>query len=171
MLGAAGLTTGALQTVSVGMVMVELTGGSVSILSLTVSGVAAYATSQALTHDLFSDILRRRRLPYVFRLQERTRGGAGAWRPYGKNSRRSWQKARISWPFQDCARMVNLFQNQTGKSQGGFEGRGRLAGAEPAHRPSTVDQASRKCNSASHDWAACPSAYPSGRARRLQPAL
>eukprot|EP00168_Porphyra_purpurea_P003314 TRINITY_DN13943_c0_g1_i1.p1 TRINITY_DN13943_c0_g1~~TRINITY_DN13943_c0_g1_i1.p1 ORF type:complete len:445 (+),score=140.03 TRINITY_DN13943_c0_g1_i1:222-1556(+) len=79
-LGAAGLTTGVMQTVSIGMIMVELTGGGVSILSLTVSGVAAYATSKALTHDLFSDILRRRRLPYVFGMRERTRGGAAAWR-------------------------------------------------------------------------------------------
>lgn len=54
---------GVMQTVSIGMAMVELTGGGVSILSLTLSGVTAYATAQALTHDLFSDILRRRRLP------------------------------------------------------------------------------------------------------------
>ncbi|GAB0495380.1 hypothetical protein MMPV_006680 [Pyropia vietnamensis] len=79
-LGAAGLTTGAIQTVSIGMVMVELTGGGVSILSLTVSGVTAYVTARALTHDLFSDILRRRRLPYVYGLRERTRGSAAVWR-------------------------------------------------------------------------------------------
>lgn len=79
-LGAAGLTTGAIQTVSIGMVMVELTGGGVSILSLTVSGVTAYVTAHALTHDLFSDILRRRRLPYVYGPRERTRGCDAEWR-------------------------------------------------------------------------------------------
>ncbi|OSX80264.1 hypothetical protein BU14_0056s0046 [Porphyra umbilicalis] len=95
-LGAAGLTTGVLQTVSVGMVMVELTGGGVSILSLTVSGVAAYATSQALTHDLFSDILRRRRLPYPPphpRVDDRgARGGAGGGVLLGAVSRHRLQR-------------------------------------------------------------------------------
>lgn len=64
-LGAAGVTTGALHLASVAVVFLELTNGSLNILPLATVSVVAYTVSKCLTCDLFSEIIKKRRLPFL----------------------------------------------------------------------------------------------------------
>jgi len=64
-LGAAGVTTGALHLASVAVVFLELTNGSVNILPLATVSIVAYTVSKSLTCDLFSEIIKKRRLPFL----------------------------------------------------------------------------------------------------------
>lgn len=64
-LGAAGVTTGTLHLASVAVVFLELTNGSLNILPLATVSVVAYTVSKSLTCDLFSEIIKKRRLPFL----------------------------------------------------------------------------------------------------------
>lgn len=64
-LGAAGVTTGTLHLASVAVVFLELTNGSLNILPLATVSVVAYTVSKCLTCDLFSEIIKKRRLPFL----------------------------------------------------------------------------------------------------------
>lgn len=69
--GAASVTTGALHTTSIAVVMMELTREAVDILPLTLGVITAYGVSKQLCSDLFSEFIRIRRLPYLLGLRER----------------------------------------------------------------------------------------------------
>lgn len=69
--GAASVTTGALHTTSIAVVMMELTREAVDILPLTLGVITAYGVSKRLCSDLFSELIRIRKLPYLLGLRER----------------------------------------------------------------------------------------------------
>lgn len=69
--GAAALTSGVLHTVSVAVVMLELTREAVDVLPLAVGVIVSYGVSKRLCSDLFSEFVRIRRLPYILGLRER----------------------------------------------------------------------------------------------------
>lgn len=69
--GAAAVPTGALHTVSIAVVMMELTREAIDILPLTLGVIIAYGVSKQLCSDLFSELIRIRRLPYLLGLRER----------------------------------------------------------------------------------------------------
>jgi len=78
--GAAALTTGTLHTVSVAVIMLELTGSSVNILPLLVACVVSYMVSKKFSSDLFSELIRHRRLPLILGLRETCKYDRSAWR-------------------------------------------------------------------------------------------
>lgn len=69
--GAAAVATGALHTTTVVVVIMELTKGTVEILPLAVGVIVAYGVSKRLCSDLFSELIRIRRLPCLLGLRER----------------------------------------------------------------------------------------------------
>lgn len=69
--GAASVATGALHTTSIAIVMLELTREAVDVLPLCVGVISSYAVSKHLCSDLFSELIRVRRLPFILGLRER----------------------------------------------------------------------------------------------------
>lgn len=70
-IGAAALTSGALHTTSVAVVMLELTREAIDILPLTIGVIVSYGVSKQLCSDLFSEFIKIRRLPFILGLRER----------------------------------------------------------------------------------------------------
>lgn len=70
-IGAAALTSGALHTVSIAVVMLELTREEIDVLPLTVGVIVSYGVSKRLCSDLFSELIKIRQLPYILGLRER----------------------------------------------------------------------------------------------------
>ena len=70
-IGAAAVTTGTLHTVAVAVVMLELTREAIDILPLTVGVIVSYGISKQLCSDLFSELIKIRRLPFILGLRER----------------------------------------------------------------------------------------------------
>lgn len=68
--GAASLTSGTLHVTSIALVMLELTREAVNVLPITISVVCSYAVSKSLSSDLFSELIKFRRLPYILGLRE-----------------------------------------------------------------------------------------------------
>lgn len=69
--GAAGVTAGSLHITSVAVVMLEITHGAVDILPLALGVIFAYGVSKHLCSDLFSELIKARRLPFILGLRER----------------------------------------------------------------------------------------------------
>ena len=69
--GAAALTSGALHTTSVAVVMLELTREAIDVLPLVVGVLVSYGVSKQLCSDLFSEFIKIRRLPFILGLRER----------------------------------------------------------------------------------------------------
>lgn len=70
-IGAAALTSGALHTTSVAVVMLELTREAIDVLPLAVGVIVSYGVSKQLCSDLFSEFIKIRRLPFILGLRER----------------------------------------------------------------------------------------------------
>ena len=70
-IGAAAVTAGTLHTISIAVVMLELTREAIDILPLTVGVIVAYVVSKHLCSDLFSELIKIRRLPFILGLRER----------------------------------------------------------------------------------------------------
>lgn len=68
--GAASLTSGTLHVTSIAIIMLELTREAVNVLPITISVIVAYAVSKSLSSDLFSELIKFRRLPYILGLRE-----------------------------------------------------------------------------------------------------
>ncbi len=68
--GAASLASGTLHVTSIALVMLELTRDAVNVLPITISVVCSYAISKSLSSDLFSELIKFRRLPYILGLRE-----------------------------------------------------------------------------------------------------
>lgn len=68
--GAASLASGTLHITSIALVMLELTREAVNVLPMTISVVCSYAVSKSLSSDLFSELIKFRRLPYILGLRE-----------------------------------------------------------------------------------------------------
>lgn len=69
--GAAAISAGALHTVSVAVVMLELTREAIDVLPLAIGVIVSYGVSKNLCSDLFSELIRIRKLPYILGLRER----------------------------------------------------------------------------------------------------
>jgi H+/Cl- antiporter ClcA/CBS domain-containing protein len=69
--GAASLASGTLHTTSIAIVMLEITGESLDIMPLAVGVIVAYGVSKHICSDLFSELIKIRRLPFVLGLRER----------------------------------------------------------------------------------------------------
>lgn len=70
-IGAAALTTGVLHTTSVAVVMLELTREAIDVLPLAIGVIVSYGVSKWLCSDLFSELIKIRRLPFILGLRER----------------------------------------------------------------------------------------------------
>lgn len=70
-IGAAALTSGALHTTSIAVVMLELTREALDVLPLAVGVIVSYGVSKQLCSDLFSELIKIRRLPFILGLRER----------------------------------------------------------------------------------------------------
>lgn len=70
-IGAAALTSGALHTTSIAVVMLELTREAIDVLPLAVGVLISYMVSKQLCSDLFSELIKLRRLPFILGLRER----------------------------------------------------------------------------------------------------
>lgn len=70
-IGAAALTAGALHTTSIAVVMLELTREAIDVLPLAVGVIVSYGVSKQLCSDLFSELIKIRRLPFILGLRER----------------------------------------------------------------------------------------------------
>jgi H+/Cl- antiporter ClcA len=69
--GAAGVASGTLHTVSIAIVMLEVTREAVDILPLALGVIVSYGVSKHLCSDLFSELIKVRRLPFILGLRER----------------------------------------------------------------------------------------------------
>ncbi len=85
--GAASLASGTLHVTSIAVVMLELTREAVNVLPITVSVVVSYFVSKSLCSDLFSELIKFRKLPYILGLRER----------YPKETRLSTKTLRLWW--------------------------------------------------------------------------
>lgn len=70
-IGAAAVTSGALHTTSIAVVMMELTHEAIDVLPLAVGVIVSYGVSKQLCSDLFSELIKIRRLPFILGLRER----------------------------------------------------------------------------------------------------
>lgn len=70
-IGAAAVTAGTLHTTSVAVVMLELTREAIDVLPLAVGVIVSYAVSKQICSDLFSELIKLRRLPFILGLRER----------------------------------------------------------------------------------------------------
>lgn len=70
-IGAASVVSGALHTTSIAVVMLELTREAIDILPLTVGVIVSYGVSKLLCSDLFSELIKIRKLPFILGLRER----------------------------------------------------------------------------------------------------
>lgn len=70
-IGAAALTAGTLHTTSIAVVMLELTREALDVLPLAVGVLVSYGVSKQLCSDLFSELIKIRRLPFILGLRER----------------------------------------------------------------------------------------------------
>lgn len=69
--GAAGVAAGTLHTTSIAVVMLEITREAVDILPLSLGVIVAYGVSKHLCSDLFSELIKIRRMPFILGLRER----------------------------------------------------------------------------------------------------
>lgn len=69
--GAAAMTAGSLHIVSIAVVMLELTREAIDVLPLAVGVIISYGVSKRLCSDLFSELIRIRKLPFILGLRER----------------------------------------------------------------------------------------------------
>lgn len=69
--GAAAISAGALHTVSVAVVMLELTREAIDVLPLAIGVIVSYGVSKNLCSDLFSELIRIRKMPFILGLRER----------------------------------------------------------------------------------------------------
>lgn len=69
--GAAGVAAGTLHITSIAVVMLEITREAVDILPLALGVIVSYGVSKHLCSDLFSELIKIRRLPFILGLRER----------------------------------------------------------------------------------------------------
>ena len=69
--GAAAMTAGTLHITSIAVIMLELTMDAVNVLPLLFSVVISYAVSKHICSDLFSELIKLRKLPFILGLRER----------------------------------------------------------------------------------------------------
>ncbi|KAI0565542.1 Voltage gated chloride channel [Gracilaria domingensis] len=70
-IGAAAVTAGTLHTTAVAVVMLELTREAIDVLPLAVGVIVSYGVSKHMCSDLFSELIKLRRLPFILGLRER----------------------------------------------------------------------------------------------------
>eukprot|EP00737_Agarophyton_chilense_P001094 gb/GEZJ01001215.1/.p1 GENE.gb/GEZJ01001215.1/~~gb/GEZJ01001215.1/.p1 ORF type:complete len:1097 (-),score=149.60 gb/GEZJ01001215.1/:2925-6215(-) len=70
-IGAAAVTAGTLHTTAVAVVMLELTREAIDVLPLAIGVIVAYGVSKHMCSDLFSELIKIRRLPFILGLRER----------------------------------------------------------------------------------------------------
>eukprot|EP00178_Gracilaria_changii_P009354 TRINITY_DN2739_c0_g1_i1.p1 TRINITY_DN2739_c0_g1~~TRINITY_DN2739_c0_g1_i1.p1 ORF type:complete len:1019 (+),score=125.49 TRINITY_DN2739_c0_g1_i1:3254-6310(+) len=70
-IGAAAVTAGTLHTTAVAVVMLELTREAIDVLPLAVGVIVSYGVSKHMCSDLFSELIKIRRLPFILGLRER----------------------------------------------------------------------------------------------------
>lgn len=70
-IGAAAVASGTLHTTAIAVVMLELTREAIDILPLAVGVIVSYGVSKQLCSDLFSELIKIRRLPFILGLRER----------------------------------------------------------------------------------------------------
>lgn len=70
-IGAAGLATGTLHTTSIAVVMLELTREAIDVLPLAIGVIVSYGVSKCITADLFSELIRIRKLPFILGIRDR----------------------------------------------------------------------------------------------------
>ena len=71
MVGSSAMTSGSLHTVSIAVVMLELTREAIDVLPLAIGVIVSYGVSKNLCSDLFSELIKVRKLPYILGLRER----------------------------------------------------------------------------------------------------
>lgn len=69
--GAAAMTAGTLHITSIAVIMLELTMNAVNVLPLVFCVVISYGVSKSMCADLFSELIKLRKLPFILGIRER----------------------------------------------------------------------------------------------------